>query len=85
MEKFNIDGKEYTADELGEENVNTLKSLQWVNAEIQRAQASIAALTTARNAYARLLQAKLSNQDSEALSHQSEIAEIEDLGENIEF
>jgi len=81
MEKFNIDGQEYTKEELGEENLATLRSLQWVTAEIQRHEATIAAYKTAQNTYARVLKGAISKTDSD----RSEIEEIEDFGENIEF
>lgn len=81
MEKFNIDGQEYTAEELGEENLATLRSLQWVTSEIQRHQAAIAAFKTAQNTYARVLKTSISDKGSD----RSEIEEIEDLGDNIEF
>ena len=54
-----IDGRDYETEDLSEEAVAELGSLQFVDGEIMRLQAQIAAMQTARNAYARALQALL--------------------------
>jgi hypothetical protein len=55
MPKITIDGKEYDTDQLSTEAKNQLGSIQFVDRKIAERQAEIAALQTARNAYARAL------------------------------
>lgn len=52
MAKINIDGKEYDTDTLSDEAKNALGALQFTEVEIQRLQAKLAAMQTARMAYA---------------------------------
>ncbi len=52
MAKFTIDGKEYDTDHLSDEAKNALGALQFTEVEIQRLQAKLAAMQTARMAYA---------------------------------
>tara|TARA_B110000879_G_scaffold194960_1_gene263239 strand:- start:336 stop:527 length:192 start_codon:yes stop_codon:yes gene_type:complete len=59
MAKITIDEKEYESDDMSEEAQAQLKSLQFVDVEINRNQMKAAALQTARNAYAQALQAAL--------------------------
>jgi hypothetical protein len=59
MTKITIDEKEYESDDMSEEAQAQLKSLQFVDVEINRNQMKAAALQTARNAYAQALQAAL--------------------------
>ena len=59
MAKITIDEKEYESDDMSEEAQAQLKSLQFVDGEINRNQMKAAALQTARNAYAQALQAAL--------------------------
>lgn len=54
-----IDNKEYDLDQLSAEAKAQLASIQFVDAELARLQAQAAALQTARNAYAKALQAAL--------------------------
>ena len=51
MAKVTIDDKEYEADEMSEEAKAQLASLQFVNSEILRLQAKLAAMQTAASAY----------------------------------
>ena len=59
MAKITIDEKEYETDDMSVEAKAQLQSLQFVDNEIAREQMKTAALQTARNAYARALQAAL--------------------------
>ena len=59
MTKITIDEKEYETDDMSDEAKNQLGSLQFVDNEIVREQMKIAALQTARNAYAKALEAAL--------------------------
>lgn len=62
MAKIAIDGKEYDTDQLSNEAKQAIGGLQFTEAEIQRLQASLATMRTARVAYARALQQALSIQ-----------------------
>ena len=53
MAKITIDGKDYDTDTLSDEVKGNLMSMQFCDAELQRLQATAAALQTARMAYAR--------------------------------
>jgi len=57
--KFTIDEKEYDTDDLSEEAMNQLQSLEFTNAELQRLHAKIAVLQTASAAYSTALKAEL--------------------------
>jgi hypothetical protein len=59
MDKININDNVYAVDSLSEMAKAQLTSLQFVELEISRLQAMIAALQTARNAYASALQESL--------------------------
>ena len=59
MPKINIDNIEYDTDKLSDEAKAQLQSLQFVEQELARLQAKTAAMQTARNAYAKALQATL--------------------------
>jgi hypothetical protein len=59
MPTIKIDGKDYDTDQLSTDAKNQLGMLQFVDAELQRLNAQIAALQTARGAYAKALQAAL--------------------------
>jgi len=63
MTKITIDEIEYESDALSEEAQAQLQSLQFVNGEIQRLQAQMAAMQTASNAYASALKELLSQED----------------------
>ena len=64
MSDITIDGKTYALDSLTDEAKAQLASLQFVDAEIARAQALLAALQTARNAYATALNAELAKMNA---------------------
>jgi len=59
MTTVNIDNKEYDVDKLPENAKAQLRSLQFVDAELQRLAAQAAAYKTARAAYAKALQQAL--------------------------
>jgi len=52
MAKITIDNKEYDTDTLSDEAKNALGALQFSEMEIQRLQAKLAAMQTARMVYA---------------------------------
>ena len=55
MAKLNIDGKDYDSDELSENALNQLGSLQACEQKITQLQADLAIVQTARTAYANAL------------------------------
>jgi hypothetical protein len=59
MAKITINEKEYETDDMSDEAKLQLQSLQFVDNEIVREQLKTAALQTARNAYAKALEAAL--------------------------
>ena len=59
MPTITIDNKSYDLDSLSNDAKAQLNSIQFVDAELARLQAQAAALQTARNAYAKALQAAL--------------------------
>ena len=59
MSSVNIDGQSYELSSLSEEARAQLMSLQFVEQELARLQLQMAALQTARNAYASALKAHL--------------------------
>jgi hypothetical protein len=65
MPKITIDGKEYDTDQLSTEAKNQLGSIRFVDRKMAELQAEIAALQTARNAYAKALNEKLAQADTQ--------------------
>jgi len=61
MAKITIDGKDYDTDTLSDEVKGNLAAMQFTDAEIQRLQAKLAAMQTARTAYARAVQEGLNS------------------------
>ena len=59
MKTITIDNNQYEFESLTEEAKAQLLSLQFVDQELQRLQAQVAAFQTARQAYAKALQAAL--------------------------
>ena len=55
MPNIKIDGKEYDIDELSDEAKAQVASLNFVDQELSRLTAQIAAMQTARNTYGRAL------------------------------
>ena len=55
MPTIKIDNKEYDVDSLSKEAKAQLQSIQFVDSEIARLQAQLAAMKTARNTYAKAL------------------------------
>jgi hypothetical protein len=64
MAKITIDNKEYDTDALSDEVKGNLAAMQFTDAEIQRLQAKLAAMQTARSAYARAVQEGLDGKPS---------------------
>ena len=66
MAKITIDEKDYDVDDLSDEAKAQVVSLNFVDAELNRLQLKVAAMQTARNAYASALNSMLGeNEDSE--------------------
>ena len=66
MTKITIDEKDYDIDDLSDEAKAQVVSLNFVDAELNRLQLKVAAMQTARNAYATALKSLLGeNEDSE--------------------
>ncbi len=66
MTKITIDEKEYDVDDLSDEAKAQVVSLNFVDAELNRLQLKVAAMQTARNAYAAALNSLLGeDEDSE--------------------
>jgi hypothetical protein len=63
MTKINIDNKEYEIESLSEDAKAQIASLQYVDAELVRLQAQLAAMQTARNAYASALNTLLAEKN----------------------
>jgi|TARA_B110000240_G_scaffold185298_1_gene220768 hypothetical protein len=63
MATVTIDDKEYESDDLSEDAQAQLVSLQFVNGEIQRLQAKLAAMQTAAAAYSVALGGALKDED----------------------
>ena len=75
-----IDGKEYDTEEMSEEAIAQLRSIQFTDNEIVRVQMTLAALQTARNAYGHALKNALEGTGSD----QKQSSEI-DLPDNLSF
>ena len=66
MTKITIDEKDYDVDDLSDEAKAQVGSLNFVDAELNRLQLKVAAMQTARNAYATALKSMLGeDEDSE--------------------
>ena len=63
MPKVTIDDKEYDTEDMSEDANAQLVSLQFVNMEIQRLQALVAAMQTAANGYSVALGKALNSED----------------------
>lgn len=63
MTTINIDNKDYEIESLSDDARAQLTSLQYVDAEIVRLQAQLAAMQTARNAYASALNTLLAEKN----------------------
>ena len=82
MAKITIDGKDYDTDTLSDEVKGNLSAMQFTDVEIQRLQAKLAAMQTARMAYARAVQEGLNNVASTA---QVVSSKIDPSGDSIQF
>ena len=81
MAMIKIGGKEYDTEALSDESKGQLISIQFVDSELARIRAQMAALQTARLAYGRALKESL---ESGSVQEQEEIA-VEGLGDTISF
>ena len=84
MKKIKIEDKEFEVDELSEVARDTLASLRFAEAEIVRAQATLAAMQTARAAYARALRDEVINKGSKE-NETDDAVNIESYGDTIKF
>ena len=80
MATIKIDDKEYEMDDLSQEVKAQIASLRYVEGELAKLNMKLAALQTAKLAYARALKASLENEatDNEEIS-------IEGLGDTLSF
>ena len=67
MTTIKIDDREYPIDSLSQQAKDQLASLQFVDTELLRLQAQIAALQTARMAYAKALKDSLPNLEGDTI------------------
>ena len=81
MQTIKIDEKEYQLDELSDEIKAQLVSLQFVNNEIIRLNAQLAAIQTARIAYSRAIKDLL---EEGSMPSEDDIS-IEGLGDTLSF
>jgi hypothetical protein len=63
MTKITIDNKDYDIESLSEDARAQLASLRYVDAELVRLQSQLAAMQTARNAYASALNSLLAEKN----------------------
>ncbi len=61
MLKINLDGVEYSAEDLSENGKAQAASLQFLEAQMNKLQSEIAVYQTARNSYVAALNAELNN------------------------
>ena len=71
MTKITIDEKDYDVDDLSDEAKAQVVSLNFVDAELNRLQLKVAAMQTARNAYATALK-ELLGEDEDSVVELSE-------------
>lgn len=69
MSTVTIDNIEYSTEAMSDEALANLKSVQFVDAEIGRIKASLAAMQTARLTYAAALQQLLTDDDTPSTEH----------------
>ncbi len=74
MAKITIDNKEYDTDHLSDEAKNALGALQFTEIQIQQLQAKLAAMQTARMAYANGLKQALDQVDNQKIAPAAKIA-----------
>ncbi len=77
MPKLTIDGIEHNTEDMSEEALAQVRSLQFVENQIQRLEAEISVCKTARQAYARALQSNLPEAEVE-VDLDDEAVEIEE-------
>lgn len=75
MPKITIDGIEHNTEDLTEDALAQLRSLQFVENQIQRLEAEISVCKTARQSYARALQSNLPEAEVDL---DEELVEIEE-------
>ena len=64
MPKLTLDGKEYDTEEMSQDALAQVQSIQFVDNELVRVQLNGAALQTAKNAYVRALKSILEEGES---------------------
>jgi hypothetical protein len=74
LAKITIDNKEYDTDDLSDEVKNALAALQFTEVQIQQLQAKLAAMQTARMAYATGLKQALEKTDNKPSPAPAKIA-----------
>lgn len=79
MSTIKINGKTYEIDKLSDQTKAQLASLQFVDTEIAKTKALLAALQTARNSYAQSINKLLD------ASEPGEGAKLDNLGDNLSF
>ena len=79
MSTIKINGKTYETDKLSDQTKAQLASLQFVDTEIAKTKALLAALQTARNSYAQSINNLLD------ASEPGEGDELDSLGDNLSF
>ena len=80
MPKLTIDNKEYEIEDLSNDAKAQIMSIQFVDSEIGQTNLRLAALQTARNAYAKALKSLLESGDET-----NEEVSIEGLGDTLKF
>ena len=78
MAKITIDNKEYDTDALSDDAKKALGALQFTEMEIQRLQAQLAAMQTARMVYANGLKQALEKSNSA-------VPDLSKMGDTIQF
>ena len=81
MANISIDGTDYDIDSLSDDAKGQIASIRFVDNEVVRLKAQIAALSTARIAYSRALKEIL---EKGSVSEQEEVS-VDGLGENVTF
>jgi prefoldin subunit 5 len=81
MATIKIDGKVYDIETFSDDSKAQLASIQYVDAEVSRLQAQVAAFRTARVAYGRALKKTLEDDSDQ---EQKEVL-VEGLGDTIKF
>ena len=84
MPKLTIDGIEYNTEDMSEDALGQVRSLQFVERQIERLQAEISVCRTAMQAYARALQNNLPEAEVEVELEVDKFEIEEAIGESEE-